>query len=74
MTSTYYIQIPEKHATKGFYTLITVGAKSGSIQALPGHIYIINKDHLQLLKRKRIPFKKLRREQLPVQQASTAVS
>lgn len=67
-----YIQIPEKYATKGFYTLITEGTKYGSIQSLPGHIYIVNKEQIQILKRKRIPFKKISREQLPTQRALSA--
>jgi hypothetical protein len=51
-----YIQIPEKHDALGFLAL----AKSGTpVFCLPKNSYGVSQDHLQLLRRKRIPFKKL---------------
>ena len=51
-----YIQIPEKHDAVGFLAL----AKSGtSVLCLPENTYGVANEHLQLLRRKRIPFKKL---------------
>ena len=51
-----YVQIPEKHDAKGFLLL----AKSGSaVSCLPDNIYGVVPEHLKLLKRGRIPFRKL---------------
>jgi hypothetical protein len=51
-----YIQIPEEHDAIGFLEL----AKSGtSVLCLPDNIYGVSSEHLTLLRRKRIPFKKL---------------
>ncbi len=51
-----YIRIPEKHDAKGFLLL----AKSGApVTCLPDNIYGVNTEHVKILKRKRIPFKKL---------------
>ena len=51
-----YIQIPEKYDTRGFLLL----AKSGApVSCLPDNIYGVVSDHIKLLKRKKIPFKKL---------------
>ena len=51
-----YIQIPEKHDALGFLAL----AKSGTpISCLPDNTYGVSTEHLKLLRRKRIPFKKL---------------
>ena len=51
-----YIQIPEKYDAAGFLTL----AKSGTpIHCLADSIYGVRPDHIKILKRKRIPFKKL---------------
>ena len=51
-----YIQIPEKCDARGFLLL----AKSGtSVSCLPGNIYGVVPEHIKLLKRKKIPFKKL---------------
>lgn len=51
-----YIQIAEKHNAVGFLAL----AKSGtSVLCLPENTYGVVPEHLTLLKRKRIPFKKL---------------
>ena len=51
-----YIQIPEKHDGKAFLIL----AKSGiPIVCLRGKIYGVREEHVKILKRKRIPFKKL---------------
>jgi len=51
-----YIQIPEKYDARGFLLL----AKSGApVSCLPDNIYGVVPEHLKLLKRKKIPFKKL---------------
>lgn len=51
-----YIQVPEKHDAMGFLAL----AKSGTpVYCLAGNIYGVRTDHIKILKRKRIPFKKL---------------
>jgi hypothetical protein len=51
-----YVQIPEKHDAKGFLLL----AKSGApVSCLPRNIYGVSPEHVKILKRKRIPFKKL---------------
>jgi hypothetical protein len=52
-----YIQIPEEHDAVGFLEL----AKSGSpVRCLPQNSYGVSDEHLRLLRRKRIPFKKLK--------------
>ena len=51
-----YIQISEKHDAKGFLAL----AKSGiPVSCLPENTYGVHPEQLKLLKRKRIPFRKL---------------
>lgn len=51
-----YIQIPERHDAVGFLAV----AKSGiPVSCLPQNSYGVQQEHLKLLKRKRIPFKKL---------------
>jgi hypothetical protein len=51
-----YIQISEKYDARGFLAL----AKSGvPVSCLPQNTYGVHPEHLRILKRKRIPFKKL---------------
>ena len=51
-----YIQILEKHDGIAFLTL----AKSGTaVVCLPENTYGVQREHLTLLRRKHIPFKKL---------------
>lgn len=51
-----YIQIPEKHDALGFLAL----AKSGlPVSCLAKNSYGVVKEHLTILRRKRIPFKRL---------------
>ena len=51
-----YIQISEKYDAKGFLAL----AKSGvPVSCLPQNTYGVHPEHLRILKRKGIPFKKL---------------
>jgi hypothetical protein len=58
-----YVQIPEKHDAKGFLLL----AKSGApISCLPDNIYGVISDHMKILKRNRIPFKKLAAKSVPL--------
>ena len=52
-----YIQIPKDNNALGFLTL----AKSGtSVLCLPENTYGVSRKHLTLLRRKHIPFKKLK--------------
>ena len=51
-----YVQIPEKYDARGFLLL----AKSGApVSCLADNIYGVSLDHIKILKRKKIPFKKL---------------
>ncbi len=51
-----YIQISEKHDAKGFLKL----AKSGTpVYCLPKNTYGVQADHIKILKREGVPFKKL---------------
>lgn len=64
-----YVQIPEKHDAKGFLLL----AKSGApISCLPDNIYGVIPDHMKILKRKRIPFKKLTAKNVRLPKSSLA--
>lgn len=51
-----YIQIPEAHRTDALLMLVKDGL---SIVCLPDKRYGVREEHLKILKRKRIPFKKL---------------
>jgi hypothetical protein len=62
-----YIQIPEEHDAVGFLAL----AKSGiPVSCLPENAYGVSNEHLTLLNSKRIPFKKLEANSLPVPKPS----
>jgi len=51
-----YIQIPEKDDARGFLVL----AKSGTpVSCLSRNVYGVTPEHIKLLKRKQISFKKL---------------
>jgi hypothetical protein len=51
-----YIQLPEKHDARGFLLL----AKSGApVSCLSGNIYGVTPEHIKVLKRNKIAFKKL---------------
>ena len=64
-----YVQIPEKHDAKGFLLL----AKSGApVNCLPGNIYGVTPEHVKILKRKRIPFKKLPAKSIHLPKSSLA--
>ena len=65
-----YIQIPEKHDAKGFLAL----AKSGiPVSCLAENTYGVHPEHLKMLKRKRIPFKKLQAGNVPLPRPTLAV-
>jgi hypothetical protein len=65
-----YIQIPEKQDAKGFLIL----AKSGfPVVCLPENTYGVREQHIALLKRKRISFKKLDASKIPMPQSAFAV-
>ena len=51
-----YIQIPEKHDARGFLLLARSGAP---VSCLADSVYGVSPDHIKILQRKRIPFKKL---------------
>jgi hypothetical protein len=62
-----YIQIPEEHDAVRFLAL----AKSGiPVSCLPENAYGVSSQHLTLLNSKRIPFKKLEANSLPVPKPS----
>ena len=64
-----YIQIPEKHDAKGFLLL----AKSGApVNCLSDNIYAVTPEHIKILKRKRIPFKKLAAKNVHLPKSSLA--
>jgi len=64
-----YVRIPEKHDAKGFLLL----AKSGvPVSCLPGNIYGVALEHVKILKRKRIPFKKLPAKSVHLPKSSLA--
>ena len=64
-----YIRIPEKHDSQGFLLL----AKSGvPVICLPNSIYGVNPEHIKILKRNRIPFKKLAAKSVRLPKSSLA--
>lgn len=65
-----HIKIPEKYDAKGFLSL----AKSGfPVVCLPKNTYGVTGEHLKILKRERIPFKKLESSQVRMPKAALAV-
>jgi hypothetical protein len=68
--SMIYIQIPEKQDAKGFLLL----AKSGfAVVCLPKNTYGVREEHLKLLKRKRITFKKLEASKIRMPKPALAI-
>jgi hypothetical protein len=64
-----YIRIPEKHDAKGFLLL----AKSDApVTCLPDNIYGVNPEYIKILKRNRIPFKKLAAKSVHLPNSSLA--
>ena len=62
-----FIQIPKKHDPLGFLAL----AKSGiPVSCLPGNTYGVSREHLKLLRQKRIPFKTLDAGRIRIPQPS----
>jgi hypothetical protein len=65
-----YIQIPEKQDAKGFLVL----AKSAfPVVCLPENTYGVHEEHLKLLKRKRISFKRLEASKIRMPNPALAV-
>jgi len=65
-----YIRIPQKQDAKGFLIL----AKSGfPVVCLPENTYGVRDEHLKLLKRKRIPYKKLEASKIRMPKPALAV-
>jgi len=57
-----YIQIPKDNNAQGLLAL----AKSGTaVLCLPDNTYAVSSEHLTVLRKKRIPFKKLKKVRLP---------
>jgi hypothetical protein len=65
-----YIQIPEPHRTDALLMLVKGGL---SIVCLPQNRYGVSEEHLKILKRKRIPFKKLDASKIPMPKPSLAL-
>jgi hypothetical protein len=65
-----YVRIPEKHDAKGFLLLAKSGAPVG---CLPDNTYRVTPEHLKILKRKRIPFKKLPTNRVRLPKSSFSV-
>jgi hypothetical protein len=64
-----YIRIPERHDAAGFLIL----AKSGiPVSCLPQNCYGVQEQHLKILKRKRIPFRRLTTKNIPLPKPSLA--
>mgnify|MGYP001277013132 FL=1 len=64
-----YVQLPEKHDANGFLLL----AKSGlPVSCLPDNTYGVVPEHIKMLKRKRIPFKKLTAKNVHLPKSSLA--
>ena len=62
-----YIQIPKDENALGFLTL----ARSGTpVLCLPDNTYRVTSEHLTLLRRKHIPFKKLESNKVRLPQPS----
>lgn len=65
-----YIQIPEAHRTDALLMLVKSGL---SVVCLPQKRYGVREEHLKILKRKRIPFKKLDTSKIPMPKPSLAL-
>ena len=65
-----YIQIPEPHRTDALLMLVKGGL---DIVCLPQKRYGVREEHLKILKRKRIPFKKLDSSKIPMPKPSSAL-
>lgn len=64
-----YIRIPGKHDAIGFLAL----AKSGvPVSCLPKNSYGVQEEHLKILKRKKIPFKRVDAKNIPLPKPSLA--
>jgi hypothetical protein len=65
-----YIQIPEKQDARAFLAL----AKSGfPIVCLPKNTYGVRNEHLKILKRERISFKKLKASKVRIPTPALAI-
>lgn len=65
-----YIQIPEPYRSDALLMLVKTGVP---IVCLPQKRYGVREEHIKLLKRKRIPFKKLDAGKIRMPKASLAV-
>jgi len=64
-----YIRISERHDAVGFLAL----AKSGiPVSCLPKNSYGVQQEHLKILKRKKIPFKRVDSKDIPLPKPSLA--
>ncbi len=65
-----YIRISERYDAKGFLAL----AKSGvPVSCLSQNTYGVHPEHLKILKRKRIPFKKLEARNISLPRPNLAI-
>ncbi len=65
-----YIQIKDSYRANAFLLLV----KSGfPIVCLPGKSYGVREEHLKILRRKRIPFKKLNASKIPMPEPTLAL-
>ena len=68
-THMIYVQISDKHDAKGFLLL----AKSGApVSCLPDNIYGVLAEHIKILKRNKIPFRKLPAKNVHLPKSSLA--
>lgn len=65
-----YIQIPETHRADALLMLVKSGL---SVVCLPQKRYGVREEHLKILKRKRVPFKKLNTSKIPIPTPSLAL-
>ena len=67
---TIYIQIPERYRADAFLLMI----KSGfTVVCLAGKVYGVRDEHVNFLRKKRIPFKKLETSKLRLPEPRLAV-
>ena len=65
-----YIQISETHRADALLMLVKSGL---SVVCLSQKRYGVREEHLKLLKRKRVPFKKLDTSKIPIPKPSLAL-
>ena len=70
VTIMIYIRVPNKHDAKAFLAL----AKSGSpVVCLSNNTYGVREEHLKILKRKKLSFRRIEPSKVPVPKPAVAV-